>query len=242
MRPVRRRQSPFTEDLQSYHDAKPHLIARLGSYCSYCERKIATGLHVEHIHAKSIREDLKGRWDNFLLSCINCNSIKGDKPVDIATMLLPDRDNTFIALRYAQDGAVQPSPDSTSAVQAMANALLDLVGLNKKTSYFFDENEKLVAQDRVTQRSEAWSLAQYTLADRVADPANQRLLRAAVNLASATGFFSIWMSVFTNDVAFKQNLLAAFPGTAESLCFSLDTISDIAPAANPDNLNHGGKS
>ncbi len=109
MRPVRRGASPRTTDFADYAQAKPELVSRLGSYCSYCERRIPTNLAVEHLQPKrgpSGHPDLAGRWENFLLACVNCNSTKGDKPVVLADVLLPDRDNTFAAYTYTEDGKV----------------------------------------------------------------------------------------------------------------------------------------
>lgn len=48
MRPVCRGPSPRKQDFANYDDAKPDLVSRLGLYCSYCERRIATNLAVEH--------------------------------------------------------------------------------------------------------------------------------------------------------------------------------------------------
>jgi len=69
MRPVRRGGSPQPDDFDPYTDAKPDLISRLGGYCSYCERRIAANLAVEHIQPKKLPayQDLEGRWENFCL-------------------------------------------------------------------------------------------------------------------------------------------------------------------------------
>jgi uncharacterized protein (TIGR02646 family) len=112
MRPIRRGSSPIAADYQDYKKAQPDLVARLGLYCSFCERRIPTNMAVEHIQPKGLAAyaHLIGRWDNFLLACVNCNSTKKDKDVNLANVLLPDRDNTFAALRYLCDGSIQPSP------------------------------------------------------------------------------------------------------------------------------------
>jgi hypothetical protein len=41
---------------------------------------------------------------------VNCNSTKKDKDVVLSDVLLPDRDNTFLAYLYAEAAAVQVSP------------------------------------------------------------------------------------------------------------------------------------
>src|SRR5262245_42023705 len=106
MRPVRRGSSPLKHDFEDYTDAKPYLVGRLGPYCSYCERRVATMLAVEHIQPKDnpAYRTLIGRWDNFLLACVNCNSAKKVKDVMLDRIFLPDRDNTFAALAYSADG------------------------------------------------------------------------------------------------------------------------------------------
>ena len=52
MRPVERGASP-KQSYPSYGDAAEDLEARLGRYCSYCERRLETHLAVEHIRPKS---------------------------------------------------------------------------------------------------------------------------------------------------------------------------------------------
>ena len=56
MRPVRRGDSPQTGDFDDYANAKKSLVSRLGLYCSYCERRVVTMLHVEHIQPKGLLE------------------------------------------------------------------------------------------------------------------------------------------------------------------------------------------
>lgn len=241
MRPVRRRASPRATDFEDYRDAFVPLVARLGSYCSYCERKLVTQLAVEHIQPKGLLQHAHriGRWDNFLLACVNCNSTKRDKDVDPSEVLLPDRDNTFVALQYTQDGAVKPGAGPAGARAART---LSLVGLDKRVSQVHDENGKLVAIDRVSQRLEAWLLAQEARADVDAHPGNAAVVRGAVRTARESGFFSIWMTVFEGDPTVRRELLAAFPGTTESGCFDAHTTDPVSPAPNPDGLPHGAKS
>src|SRR2546425_11096780 len=51
MRPVDKGAAPAV--YARYQDAGPDLRARLGDYCSYCERQIETHLAVEHVQPKS---------------------------------------------------------------------------------------------------------------------------------------------------------------------------------------------
>lgn len=149
MRPVQRGASPRTTDFAQYSDAKADLVSHLGPYCSYCERRIPTNLAVEHIQPKGLPAylPLAGRWDNFLLGCVNCNSSKLNKDVVLTDVLLPDRDNTFAALTYSADGTI-------AADGLLAARLLSLVGLDKPISLVLDTNGKQVALDRVAQRME----------------------------------------------------------------------------------------
>jgi len=244
MRPVRRRGSPQASDFADYTGAKKHLVSRLGSYCSYCERLVVTQLAVEHVQPKGLAqyEHLIGRWENFLLGCVNCNSTKLDQDVDPATVLLPDRDNTFVALRYEPDGTVRPSPDMAPAVRTMAASLLTLAGLDKPISEARDENGKLVAIDRVAQRMEAWATARDAKDDVDQSPGNAAVRRLVAVLSAKTGFFSIWMTVFQGDADMRNRLIDAFAGTRQSGCFDPVTTEPRSPAPNPDGLANGGKS
>lgn len=242
MRPVRRDKSPQNDDFFPYGDAKPFLISRLGSYCSFCERHIVTNLAVEHIQPKALGKyaHLIGRWDNFLLACVNCNSTKGDKDVDPAEVLLPDRDNTFASFLYGADGVVDVQPGLQPTVAAMATRTLDLVGLNA-AKHSVDENDEAVALDRVSQRRQAWLTADHAKGRLTAQPGNHALQTMAVELASATGFFSIWMTVFKDDGDMRRRLIDAFSGTEPSGCFDPNTTAPVSPAPNLDRLPHGGK-
>ncbi|MDP8257272.1 MAG: HNH endonuclease [Candidatus Alcyoniella australis] len=243
MRPIRRNASPQNKDFKDYAAAQPYLISRLGSYCSYCERRIATQLAVEHIQPKGLPKyaHLSGRWDNFLLACVNCNSTKRDKDVVLSEVLLPDRDNTFAAYCYRQDGTVVVRNGLNSAVSSAAANTLKLVGLDKQGPLITDENGRAVAIDRYDQRMEAFLKAQEAKRLIDDDPANQSLRTIAVELAEASGFFSVWMTVFNGDLDMQQRLVGAFDGTAASGCFDPAKMTLVSPTPNPDGLAYGGK-
>jgi hypothetical protein len=243
MRPVKRGVSPQATDYADYEDAKPFLVSRLGHYCSYCERRVATNLAVEHIQPKGLPAyaALEGSWSNFLLGCVNCNSTKKHKDVVLADNFLPDRDNTFAALDYFADGGIKPSAIVPAGNRVLAARLLSLVGLDKPISLHLDENGKQIALDRVAQRMEAWGIAQVTKDDVDANPGNVAVLRCAVRTAVEGGFFSIWMTVFAGNADMRRRLVDAFPGTSGSGCFDQATTQPICPAPNPDNLTDGSK-
>ena len=239
MRPVHRGASPQADDFANYRDAFGELVSRMGMFCSYCERRIATNLAVEHIQPKGLPAyaHLEGRWDNFLLGCVNCNSTKGDKDVVLKDVLLPDRDNTAAAYVYSMDGKIEVNPILTDRQKELATATLSLTGLDKRISRVTDANGRLVAIDRVAQRMEVWLIAESSrddLADNPSDAFRRQIARTAVG----HGFFSIWMAVFANDKTMRQMLVDEFPGTATN-CFDAAT-QPVSP--RPDNgLPHGSK-
>lgn len=244
MRPVLRGASPQAVDFDPYTDAQKFLISRLGQYCSYCERRVATNLAVEHLQPKGTARysHLVGCWENFLLACVNCNSTKGEKDVDYRKIFMPDRDNTFAAFSYPPDGTVAPSSRcNTPELLAQANATLALTGLDKKSNVAIDENGEEVYLDRVAQRKEAWYMALDAKKDIDDNPGVAAIKDMAVRLALASGFFSIWMTAFFSDTDMRHRLIAAFKGTEDSLCFDSVTSQEISPCPNPDRLADGGK-
>lgn len=244
MRPVRRGPSPQSADFVPYTNALAPLVGRIGMYCSYCERLIPTQLAIEHIQAKSIPRyaALEGRWQNFLLGCINCNSTKGDKEVILSEHLLPDRDNTALAYQYLPDGTVQVAPGLTAVRTRKAQATLALVGLDKASALAANTaNDIQVALDRCAQRQQAWLEASVAHDELQAQPTNDLLRRMIVRLAQARGFFSVWMTVFASDTDMRLRLVKAFPGTAESGCFDPITATPVKPAPNPDKWVSGRK-
>lgn len=248
MRPIERGNSPQAQDYKNYRDAFPHLVSRIGSYCTYCERRIPTNLAVEHIQPKGLPQyaPLIGRWDNFVLGCVNCNGTKTDKDVVLANVLLPDRDNTAAAFVYTPDGKVAPAPGLTAAQHQMAVDTLSLCGLDKRPSQVTDENGQIVAIDRYTQRMEVWAVALTSKKDLSETP-TAGMRRSIVKMAQFAGFFSIWMQVFDDDVQMRQMLIDGFSdgnnffgfeGTARS-CFDANA-HPVTPRP-PNGLAHGSK-
>lgn len=240
MRPVLRGASPQTADFDEYHDAFAELSSRIGMFCSYCERRIPTNLAVEHIQPKKLPayEHLKGRWENFLLGCVNCNSTKGKKDVILNKVLLPDRDDTAAAYAYTMDGKVTVRTGLTQSQQEMAIRTLELTGLDKPISEVIDSNGRLVAIDRVAQRMEIWLTARYSKDDLRSNP-TVAFRRQIVKTAIASGCFSIWMTVFEDDIDVRKLLIQGFAGTASD-CFDPNTTKIISPRGG-NGLPYGGK-
>ena len=88
---------------------------------------------------------------------------------------------------------------------------------------------------------EALLCAQDALTSIRSQPENNMLRDAVVKLAKASGFFSVWMTVFNDDADMRLRLINSFPGTAESGCFDLISGNTVSPSPNPDALVAGGK-
>ena len=211
MRCVERGPAPHDEaglpvDFAQYQDAAPYLKQRLGRYCSFCERVVRVSLAVEHKLPKRHHPDLERSWDNFLLACGNCNSMKGTQVAGVTEVLWPDSDDTFGALEYLESGRIQPRHAPAVNTEACAAATLRLVGLDRE---LFSSN----TDHRWIDRLEVWSQA---VASREQVMANDTpaLRRLVTDSAAAIGGFSIWMEVFRDDPAMRQALCKRFPGTA----------------------------
>ncbi|HEY0835245.1 MAG TPA: HNH endonuclease [Azospirillum sp.] len=68
------------DNVSTYQEARLGLTTAVGGYCSYCELPLTSSLAVEHKLPKFWFPDRMLNWDNFLLACPICNSIKNDKP------------------------------------------------------------------------------------------------------------------------------------------------------------------
>jgi len=235
MRPVNRGPAPRTYD--KYEKAKQDLVNQLGSYCSYCERRIPTYLAVEHIQPKGLPqyEHLKNEWTNFLLACVNCNSSKSDKPVELDEILLPDRDNTFAAFVYHEDGTVDINRDMPADIQTLAVATRDLTALNRMDHPNWKEAVCFSALERVGQRIQAWEQAKEARQDyEIGETSAKSIAREA----AATGFFSIWMDAFAGISEVRLKIIQSFPNT-DMDCFDEFT-NPISPRPTTG-LAYGGK-
>jgi uncharacterized protein (TIGR02646 family) len=255
LRPISRGNSPLgKKDYKNYQDAKTNLIDRISSgcsegrhiasYCSYCERKIDTNLAVEHIQPKNGKfgkPKLAGHWHNFLLACVNCNSTKGHKEVRLNNLFLPDRDNTFYVFTYMADGNIEPLNTLSNNNKIKANNTLSLVGLNKFAREIHSQSGKLIAQDRMSQRIEIWSLAETSLDDYINNLESKIMKKYIVKVMLTSGFFSVWMTVFKDYSDMRVLFINAISGTKESECFDESTGETISPHPNCDGLDSGGK-
>ena len=192
--------------LRPYQEATSHLKQRLGRYCSFCERSVPVSLAVEHKLPKHHFPDLECVWDNFLLGCANCNSIKGTAFIADGVVMFPDTHDTFSAFEYVESGRIRLRPGLPSQAAAEAAALLNLVGLSR------EPKELSETDHRWDDRLETWSLAIQSREDLASE--DTPAMRAAIlRTAVSRGGFSIWMVAFAHDPEMRQALARAFPGT-----------------------------
>jgi uncharacterized protein (TIGR02646 family) len=232
MRPVVRGARPKNdadEDVQydDYAQARGELIRRLGEYCSYCEMHLDSSLAVEHVQPKqlpgaaAVDQARALDWDNFLLACTNCNSIKGSLDVDLAEYLWPDRDNTYNALKYSEGGIVSVADNLPQDLEAKAKKIIKLVGLDRMP------NTEKASDRRWLNRKESWEIAQLAK-KRLTRNDNQDFRDQIIETAQAKGFWSIWKTVFKDDADMSQKLIQVFPGTCTG-CF--DAQNGYSPVA-----------
>ena len=117
--------APLHASTGTYGDAIDDLAARLDRYCSYCERRLPVSLAVEHMAPKSLHANREMDWDNFLLACTNCNSVKDTKDVADEDILWPDRHNTMLALAYIRGGFVGTAAGLERDLERRARRLID---------------------------------------------------------------------------------------------------------------------
>lgn len=208
MRPVDKGASPALA-FAEYGDAIGDLEGRLGRYCSYCERRLETHLAVEHVQPKSLVPGLALTWANFLLACVNCNSCKGNTPVNVPDYLWPDLDNTLRAFRYSAGGLVDVDPTISPPLHTLAATLRSLVGLDRVPGAAVEPTENDLRWNR---RREAWDKAARAR-QRLMVSDTVELREQIAETAQESGMFSIWWEVFSADIDMRRRLRLAFVGT-----------------------------
>jgi len=215
MRPVNKGTAP--KIYTHYRNARNDLASQIGWYCSYCEMPTNNMIEVEHI----IPTNHGGReleWENFLLSCKYCNTIKSNNNTSREGYLWPDTNNPMATILY-MPFEIQPNflLNLLPSTIQLTNATIQLTGIDRHPSSL---NEPTQAGSRWIHRDEAWLTAarSYSNWKKVS---NNEMLDAITNAALGIGFFSIWMTIFENELRVKEALINAFPGTALE-CFDED--------------------
>ncbi len=227
MRPVNRGDCPpdgsgKAMSFAKYEYARPYLTERMGDYCSYCEMPIQSGPHVEHIRCKDSNPDLKNEWTNFLLACHSCNSHKGtkiDTQADVDARLWPHLHRTFDVFEY-HNGLVTLVAVGDADLAKRARATEAMVCLrHRPKNGLTDEQELRDSDRRWRKREEAWSnavISRELLRQNNTPQARQQIVISA----RATGFWSVWMTVFKDDPDMRRRFCTeAFPGTATERVF-----------------------
>ncbi|WP_284460674.1 HNH endonuclease signature motif containing protein [Chryseobacterium sp.] len=190
-----------TTEYSVYGDARHDLGKRLGYYCSYCEMATNNMIEVEHVHPINNGGD-ELSWDNFLLSCKYCNTIKSDRNKNRDEYCWPDIDNTDLLFNYTLDNRILEIKTTLSpTLKIFAGNLIDLVGLNR---YPGNHNEPTEADTRWRLRDEArtTAMSSYNRWFKVkSDPGSTawQLLLEQIAETSLIGFYSVWCKVFEGE-------------------------------------------
>lgn len=226
MRPVERGAVPRDEQgvakvFARYEDARPDLLDRLGSFCSYCEMRIENAPNVEHISPKSRDAGRERDWDNLLLACNHCNATKGRAPRRVEDHVWPHRDNTAMAFRYDESGRMEVPTELSEAVRQRALRTRNMIGL--------DPRELTPANlQRLKHRRDAWKIATNWRECLRAHPNDEMLRDTVVEGARSRGYWSVWMTVFADDPDMRRRLIAGFRGTSAA-CFDAETATVPRP-------------
>lgn len=210
MRPLIRGKSPTENgtfiEFSHYSKALPYLVDRIGLYCSYCGKMIENSPEVEHICPKSVDPSLKLDWNNFLLACRNCNSVKSAHPDNVndfkTDYFWPDEDDTYSIFIYECTGKICVKSSIKVEVKEKAIKTLELTGLNK-----IERKDKILLK-----RREVWGVAKESLVD-LKKCETEEMRRQIIRTAVSRGYWSIWMTVFENESEILKELIYSFPGT-----------------------------
>ncbi len=130
-------------------------------------------------------------WENFLLSCKYCNTVKKDRNQGRDGYLWPDTDNTDLAFKYSEENGIQVKEGLSDEQKEYARKTISLMGLDR---YPGGENEPTEADTRWISRKEAWDSAQKSYNNWTEAPIPPMAKAIARN--SLIGHYSIWAEVF----------------------------------------------
>ena len=192
MRPVNKGTAPRV--YRNYGEARHDLAKIIGYYCSYCEMKVYNSIEVEHILPRN-QGGAPLDWDNFLLSCKYCNTIKSDHNNNLTDYLWPDLDNTDLAFDYSKANVIEPTVSNTEHIKTLARNTINLMGLDRIPG---GAEEPTKADTRWRSRKDAWETAKMNL-DNWREAPIQQMAVVIASTALTSGHYSIWMEVFKND-------------------------------------------
>jgi hypothetical protein len=207
MRPVIRGTAP--NNYSHWGQARNDLAAKIGWYCSYCEMGVTNMIEVEHI----VPRDHQGApldWNNFLLSCKYCNTVKSNNNVGTDGYVWPDRDNTDLTFNYSQLNVIEPV---NNGVRTEAQATIDLMGLDRRPG---GRRRPTQADSRWIHRLEAWLAARRSLKNWNGTPSPAMADQIALT-AKGHGFYSVWMNVFKDIPDVLDAIRNEFPNTYNNI-------------------------
>jgi len=220
MRPVNKGSHPLGVDgipiiFKDYSESRRYLIDKIGEYCSYCESRILTGLAVEHVQPKSSNPGLELKWDNFLLACTNCNSIKGAKNIELNDYVWPDADNTYELFSYDNSGIVKVKVSLDNDLKEKVEASIKLTGLDRLPPKGGSITWRKASDRRFEHRVQAWVTSHEHMSTySIADVETRKMIIPFVkSIVLGEGFWSIWMTAFQEFPEVQQALIDSFSGT-----------------------------
>jgi hypothetical protein len=206
-------------EVTHWREAKEELTNEMGTFCSYCGKyNNRSALHVEHIYGKKCIDDagdlkyshLQNRWANFLLACVNCNSIKKNKDIAISNPYLPHLNNLLHFIEILRGGIIRIKPGVTGIDKERTKAFIDLIGLDRIPGHPGYSNK----DDRWDSRMKVADIAERQRF-KYDQPVPATDIETIIDLAATTGYFNIWYTTFYAFEEVKHALIngIAFPGT-----------------------------
>jgi len=190
MRPVEKGAAP--RNYARSGDARHDLAARIGYYCSYCEMNVTNMIEVEHVVPVN-RGGASLDWENFLLSCKYCNTVKNNGNAGRGGYAWPDRDNTDLLFDYDEYGIEVSRTGLTPRQTTAAQSTIDLLGLDREPG---SAQQPTAGDTRWISRKESWDKARTSLSNWTTDPV--LAMARQIGITSLDGHYSIWCKVFAN--------------------------------------------
>jgi len=198
MRPVDKGITPKV--YTNYGDARHDLAKVIGYYCSYCEMNVSNSIEVEHILPQN-QGGAKLDWNNFLLSCKYCNTIKSDNNDNSTDYLWPDIDNTDLAFKYSEDNVIKPKDNISSSLKTLVKNTINLIGLDRTPG---GNHKPTEADTRWRSRKEAWDKAKRSYKKWLEAPIKP--MAESIAISSRNGHYSIWCEVFKDQPIVLQEI------------------------------------
>ncbi len=184
-----------------YSEARHDLAKRIGYYCSYCEMGTNNMIEVEHVHPTHHGGN-ELDWENFLLSCKYCNTIKEANNTSRTGYYWPDIDNTDLLYDYTLDNRVIMVKNTLNQTQQdNAGRLITLVGLdrypgNTNLPTEADTRWRLRDEIKITAMS---SYNRWVQVRNYYDSPFRKMMVEQIAETSLIGFYSLWCKIFEGE-------------------------------------------